>query len=82
MRNRLLQLLAQNRRPFEPVKSKIVAQDNGETAIYLYDPIVGDRVTAEWWGGICPQDCARTAPVEDRKHPALHQLPRRRRVCL
>ncbi|MDH0342842.1 head maturation protease, ClpP-related [Chromobacterium haemolyticum] len=64
MRNRLLQLLAQNRRPFEPVKSKIVAQDNGETAIYLYDPIVGDRVTAEWWGGICPQDFV----------PALRQL--------
>lgn len=55
MRNRLLQLLAQNRKPFEPIQNKIVAK-NGEAAIYLYDPIVGDRVTAEWWGGICPQD--------------------------
>ena len=55
MRNRLLQLLAQNRKPFEPVQSKIV-QEDGQAALYLYDPIVGDRVTAEWWGGVCPQD--------------------------
>lgn len=55
MRNRLLQLLVENRKPFEPVQKKIVAKD-GEAAIYLYDPIVGDRTTAEWWGGVCPQD--------------------------
>jgi ATP-dependent Clp protease, protease subunit len=55
MRNRLLQLLAENRKPFEPVSNKIVAKGN-HAGIYLYDPIVGDRVTAEWWGGICPQD--------------------------
>lgn len=55
MRNRLLQLLNDNRRAFEPIQSKIQAKD-GEAAIYLYDPIVGDRLTAEWWGGICPQD--------------------------
>lgn len=57
MKNRLLQLLAENRRAFEPIENKIVAaDDDGAAAIYLYDPIVGDRVTAEWWGGICPQD--------------------------
>lgn len=56
MRNRLLQLLAQNRKPFEPVQNKIVQEGNGRAAIYLYDPIVADRATAEWWGGICPQD--------------------------
>lgn len=56
MRNRLLQLLAQNRKPFEPVQNKIVQEENGRAAIYLYEPIVGDRATAEWWGGICPQD--------------------------
>lgn len=55
MKNRLLQLLAENRRTFEPIQNKIVAKD-GAAAIYLYDPIVGDRLTAEWWGGICPQD--------------------------
>lgn len=55
MRNRLLNLLADNRRPFEPIQGKIVAA-GGDAAIYLYDPIVGDRMTAEWYGGICPQD--------------------------
>ena len=53
--NRLMQLLSQNRRPFEPVQNKIKAE-GGKASIYLYDPIVGDRLTAEWWGGICPQD--------------------------
>lgn len=55
MPNKLLQLLSENRKPFEPIQSKIQAKD-GQAAIYLYDPIVGDRATAEWWGGICPQD--------------------------
>jgi ATP-dependent Clp protease, protease subunit len=55
MRNRLLQLLSENRKPFEPIANKIVS-NGGEAAIYLYDPIVGDRMTAEWWGGVCPQD--------------------------
>lgn len=55
MRNRLMQLLSQNRKPFEPIANKIVSK-GGEAAIYLYDPIVGDRATAEWWGGVCPQD--------------------------
>lgn len=55
MRNRLLQLLAENRKPFEPIQNKIVAKGR-DAAIYLYDPIVGDKLTAEWWGGICPQD--------------------------
>lgn len=57
MKNKLLQLLAENRRAFETIDNKIVAaNDDGVAAIYLYDPIVGDRATAEWWGGICPQD--------------------------
>ncbi|MEH3087710.1 MAG: Clp protease ClpP [Xylophilus ampelinus] len=55
MRNRLLQLLSENRKPFEPIQNKIVAKD-GAASIYLYDAIVGDRLTAEWWGGVCPQD--------------------------
>lgn len=54
-RMKLLQLLNDNRRPFTPVESRIVASGD-EAAIYLYDPIVGDRMTAEWWGGVCPQD--------------------------
>jgi len=57
--NRLLQLLADNRRNFTPIEQRIVraTETEGETTtIYFYDPIVGDRVSAEWWGGICPQD--------------------------
>lgn len=55
MPKNLLQLLNENRRPFAPIESRIVAKDKA-AAIYLYDPIVGDRATAEWWGGVCPQD--------------------------
>ena len=59
--NRLLQLLADNRHAFTPIEQRIVRADvqEGEAdsaTIYLYDPIVGDRMSAEWWGGICPQD--------------------------
>ena len=60
MRNRLLQLLADNRRQYVPMPERIVtaaAQDGSrEATIYLYDAIVPDRATAEWWGGVCPQD--------------------------
>lgn len=56
MPNKLLQLLADNRRTFTPIQQRIVASDDGEATVYLYDAIVGDRVTAEWWGGVCPQD--------------------------
>jgi ATP-dependent Clp protease, protease subunit len=57
MQNRLIQLLADNRRPYQPMAQRIVqAAGSSEATVYLYDPIVGDRVTAEWWGGVCPQD--------------------------
>ena len=52
---KLLQLLSENRRQFTPIEARVVAKDQ-KAAIYLYDPIVGDRATAEWWGGVCPQD--------------------------
>lgn len=52
---RLLQLLEQNRKPFQPIESRIVAKGK-EASIYLYDPIVGSRAMAEWYGGVCPQD--------------------------
>lgn len=52
---KLFQLLEQNRHAFTPVESRIVAK-GGDAAIYLYDPIVGSRAMAEWFGGICPQD--------------------------
>lgn len=68
MRNRLIQLLCDNRRPFVPMAQRVHAAADGEPTIYLYDPIVGDRATAEWWGGVCPQDFV----------PALHALKARK----
>lgn len=53
--NKLMQLLSQNRRAYTPIESRVSMQGDA-AAIYLYDPIVGDRATAEWWGGVCPQD--------------------------
>lgn len=57
MKNRLklLQLLQDNKHEFTPIERRIVAKDR-QASIYLYDPIVSDRITAEYWGGICPQD--------------------------
>lgn len=55
MSRRLIQLLHDNRRPFVPMQAHIRAAGD-EATVYLYDAIVGDRATAEWWGGVCPQD--------------------------
>lgn len=58
MKNKLLQLLVDNRTAGQPTASKIVAaaDPTGEAQIYLYDPIVGDRITAEYFGCVCAQD--------------------------
>lgn len=63
-RNALLQLLAQNRQPPRPMASRIVRNSDAEATVYLYDQIVGDRLSAEWYGGVCPQDFV----------PALHAI--------
>lgn len=56
MRNRLMQLLADNRQP-KPVENRVVrAEAASEATVYLYDPIVADRYLAEWGYGVCPQD--------------------------
>lgn len=56
-RNRLIQLLSENRRPYQPMAQRIAQESgSGEATVYLYDAIVADRLTAEWWGGVCPQD--------------------------
>lgn len=49
----LLQLLADNRGA--PRRFEIIASED-EATIYLYDAIVPDKLTAEWMGGVCPQD--------------------------
>lgn len=54
MRANLLRLLADNR----GVKGravKVAAQAN-EATVYLYDVIVADQLTAEWFGGVTPQE--------------------------
>lgn len=58
MKNKLLQLLADNRIAGKATQSKVVAAagEAGEAVIYLYDPIVGDRMTAEYFGCVCAQD--------------------------
>lgn len=64
--SRLLKLFALNRanalRKFE------VKAEADEATIYLYDVIVGDDLTAEWWGGVSPNQFVQelnniTAPV-------------------
>jgi ATP-dependent Clp protease protease subunit len=56
-RNNLLQLLADNRRPYTPMAQRMQRNAAGnEVTLYLYDPIVEDRWMAEMFGGVCPQD--------------------------
>lgn len=59
MNQKLLQLLSDNRsRALKAgVQTRIVqAEGSDEATLYLYDAIVGDKLTAEYWGGVCPQD--------------------------
>jgi ATP-dependent protease ClpP protease subunit len=50
--NKLIKLLASNRRQAAPR----ALETNGEdTTIYIYDAIVSDEATAEWWGGVSAQ---------------------------
>lgn len=56
---KLLQLLSENRARAlkNGVQSRIVqAANSDEATLYLYDVIVSDRLTAEYWGGVCAQD--------------------------
>lgn len=58
--HQLLHLMALNRqasgRRFEAVRNDDSGED--EVTLYLYDMIVADALTAEWWGGIDPQTFA------------------------
>lgn len=49
----LLKLLANNRGFGTKQKALVTAGD--ETTIYLYDSIVSDDATADWWGGVSAQ---------------------------
>lgn len=58
MNLKLLQLLLDNRRPDGKARSRVeaAAKEGDETTIYLYDPIVGNRMLAEIFGYVCAQD--------------------------
>lgn len=50
---KLIKLLESNRGRSQAPKALVT--DGDETTIYLYDAIVADDVTAEWWGGVSAQ---------------------------
>ena len=57
--NRLLQLFADNRAANKAVRgqSRLVAAGD-EATLYIYEAIVADDATAEWWGGVSAQSLA------------------------
>lgn len=57
MRNRLTQLLADNRRAPRAFVVNALSEDEAE--MLLYDAIVGSEVEAEWWGGVAPEPFVR-----------------------
>ena len=58
MNLKLLQLLLDNRRSDGKALSRVeaAANDGNETTVYLYDPIVGNRMLAEYFGYVCAQE--------------------------
>ncbi len=50
-----LKLLADNRKRGVFRAEPAVNAKNDETTLYLYDAIVSDDLTAEYWGGVSPQ---------------------------
>lgn len=53
--SQLLKLLLDNRRQPTPIAQRLVTNEDSAT-VYLYDAIVRDKDTADWMGGVCPQD--------------------------
>lgn len=54
-RNRLLQLLADNRQVPQRAFTVRAAAAADEAEILLYDTIVDSALEAEWWGGVAPE---------------------------
>jgi ATP-dependent protease ClpP protease subunit len=50
--SKLIKLLASNRHVVKPRAFDVQGQD---VTIYIYDAIVADDATAEWWGGVSAQ---------------------------
>ena len=64
----LIKLLAGNRGR-APAPRALVT-DGDETTIYLYDAIVSDNATAEWWGGVSAQ--ALVPQIREIKAGTIH----------
>lgn len=56
MKNRLLQLLADNRKTSGRVARIVQKAGSREATLYLYDVIVSSQLEAEWYGGVTAQD--------------------------
>lgn len=54
MKHRILQLLSDNR-TVGARRCEVVRNSDEESTIYLYDAIVSDAATAEWFGGVAAQ---------------------------
>lgn len=65
--HQLLRLLADNRRA--PRCFKIAAEAN-EATVYLYDVIVSDQLTAEWFGGVAPEPFVKA--LNEITTPVIH----------
>lgn len=57
--NPIIKLLADNRQTAGRRFEVRALADTDAVEIYLYDAIVEDELTAEWWGGIAPQSFVR-----------------------
>lgn len=56
MRNRLIQLLADNRQvPGRKFEVRNLEDDADAVEVLVYDAIVDSELEAEWWGGVAPE---------------------------
>lgn len=51
----LIKLLTSNRKRAPQLSHPLIVAGAEETTIYIYDAIVADDISAEWWGGVSAQ---------------------------
>jgi ATP-dependent protease ClpP protease subunit len=69
MKHRILQLLKDNRAAAGR-RAEVVKAEGDEATIYLYDAIVSDEQTAEYWGGVAAQSMVPMLAAIDS--PTIH----------